>query len=220
MEHPANGKMHAYSQLQGGNTGSVYVVLDGSGGGSSYYNYKMLWEPWAGEATIVTIDYLGYGMSESTNAERTVDNVVSEIDTALSQTGIEGPYIFVSHSLGGFYTTGYSIKYPQKVAALILLDNAIPDDVLSGGDAEMAGYKQARPLYMLLKYTGILRFMTDNSSTWLNEEEQKASTYFEIKMLLNRTIMNEIGNTANNALYLDDQEVPPINTRADLGLQI
>ena len=79
--------MHVYSQLQDDQDAPVYVFLEGFGGGSSYYNYKMLWEPLSDKASIVTIDYLGYGMSDSTNADRTVDNIVTETSDALTTAG-------------------------------------------------------------------------------------------------------------------------------------
>lgn len=202
------GNIHVYTKLHGGLHKPVYVFLDGFGGGSAYYDFKMLWEPLSESASIVTIDYLGYGMSEITNSERFAGNIASEIDAALSNAGVQGPYTLVAHSLGGFYAMEYSIRFPDKVASLIFLDNAIPDDVLSENGADMTAYKDSRPIYMLLKYSGLLRFLPQNESPWLSGDELKASAYYERKMLLNRTIMNEIDNTSINAENLADKKAP------------
>ncbi|MDR2940763.1 MAG: alpha/beta hydrolase [Clostridiales bacterium] len=205
MVETANGKVHVFSKIQY-STKPTYVFLDGFGSGSAYYNYKALWEPMSESASVVTLDYLGYGMSEETKSDRTIQNIVSEIDDALSNAGIQAPYTFVSHSLGGFYATGYGIKYPEKVQALILLDNAIPSEAES--DTELLEYKQAKPVFMALKYTGLLRLMTQAQAPGLDPDEQKESVYYERKMMLNKTIINEIDNTIDNAKYLADKSVP------------
>jgi pimeloyl-ACP methyl ester carboxylesterase len=205
MVETANGKVHVFSKLKD-SAKQTYVFLDGFGSGSAYYNYKALWEPISESASVATVDYLGYGMSEVTKADRTIENIVAEIEAALSNAGIQAPYTFVSHSLGGFYATGYSIKYPEKVRALILLDNAIPSE--SESDTELSEYKQAKPLFMALKYTGLLRLMTRAQAPGLDGDEQKESIYYERKMMLNKTIINEIDNTIYNAKYLADKSVP------------
>jgi pimeloyl-ACP methyl ester carboxylesterase len=207
MIETRNGYVHLYSKPNDSGEPTI-VFLDGFGGGSSYYNYKSLWEPLSEQAPIVTIDYLGYGMSETTKADRSIDNIVSELDDALTNAGIAEPYIMVAHSLGGLYAADYSTQYPEKVQSLILLDNTVPNEVLEAGNGELEEYKQVRPLLLSLKYTGLLRLMTQNEAPGLSIEEQKSSVYFERKTLLNSTILNEIDHTAENAEYLADKKIP------------
>lgn len=206
MIETANGKVHVYTKLIE-NEGPVYVFLNGFGGGSSYYDFKRLWEPLSAHSSIVTIDYLGYGMSETTTAERTIEHVVSELDEALTNAGISGPYILVSHSLGGFYAAGYSVNYPEKTEALIFLDNSLPGDVLDETESEMDVYKQMRPQLLFFKYTGLLRLMEQGETPGLTVDEQKAYTYHQNKMLLNATVMDEIDHMKTNAAYLMDRPV-------------
>ena len=54
---------------------------------------------------VIFADRAGYGLSENTSQERTVENIVADYRTALGNAGIEAPYILLPHSIGGIYAS-------------------------------------------------------------------------------------------------------------------
>jgi pimeloyl-ACP methyl ester carboxylesterase len=120
----------------------------------------------ANYGTVVTYDRGGYGWSEKAKTDRTGQNIVKELYTALNKAGIEGPYILVGHSLGGMYVRLFAQTYQDEVAGLLLLDSR-PEDfskeakaifLEAGIDPVLEG---APPEYVMsaLKVTGIMRIM-------------------------------------------------------------
>ena len=75
---------------------------------------------------VVVVEPFGYGWSDKTNKERTVENIVEEIRLALQKANIEGPYILMPHSISGIYSMYYSNKYPDEVKAIIGIDPTLP----------------------------------------------------------------------------------------------
>jgi len=126
MVETENGMMHVYANIKE-DSEITYVFLTGLGGHSSYFEFKALREPLSENASVVTVDYLGYGMSENTTAERSIANIASEINTALVQADISGPYSFVVHSIGGYSAMAFTMAYPEKVADLIFIDSSVPE---------------------------------------------------------------------------------------------
>jgi pimeloyl-ACP methyl ester carboxylesterase len=56
---------------------------------------------------------------------------VSEVHAALRNTGINGPYVFVGHSLGGLVARLYAGRYPDEVAGMVFVDHAFHSIVMS-----------------------------------------------------------------------------------------
>ena len=72
--------------------------------------------------TVVCVEYFGVGFSSETKRPRTCENYVEEIRTALSKSGIKGPYVLMPHSISSVYSEYYASKYPDEVEAIISLD--------------------------------------------------------------------------------------------------
>ena len=72
------------------------------------------------------VELFGYGWSDLTNKERTVENIVEEIRTALKKSNIEGPYILMPHSVSGIYSMYYANKYPDETKAIIGIHSTLP----------------------------------------------------------------------------------------------
>jgi len=114
-------------------TGPSVVFLPGAGGmGLSYYAVQQQ----AGEfATSVLYDRAGTGWSDPIALPRTAKAVVAELRTVLRAASIPAPYLFVGHSLGGFYARRYAQLWPDEVAGLLMLDTAHEDYGASRSEA-------------------------------------------------------------------------------------
>jgi pimeloyl-ACP methyl ester carboxylesterase len=71
---------------------------------------------------------------------RTAANAVSDLHTLLKVARVPGPYVFVSHSLGGLIDRLYTATHPRRVAGMVLVD-ALAEYLRDPFDpAQMAAY--------------------------------------------------------------------------------
>jgi len=73
--------------------------------------------------TVCTVEFFGYGHSDSTDTPRTNENYVEETREALLLAGLKPPYILMPYSISGVYSEYYAAKYPSEIDGLILLDS-------------------------------------------------------------------------------------------------
>lgn len=114
--------MHVYTKGDGENT---IVLLSGLGTAAPVLDFEPLVNELAKNHKVVVVESFGYGWSNVTNKERTVENIVEEIRTAL-KSNIEGPYILMPHSISGIYSMYYANAYPDEVKAVIGIDFTLP----------------------------------------------------------------------------------------------
>lgn len=77
---------------------------------------------------VVSYDRAGLGWSERRSEPRTAERIVEELHALLDGAGIEGPYVLVGHSFGGLTTRLFASRYPDEVAALVLVDPVGPGE--------------------------------------------------------------------------------------------
>ncbi|WP_232515622.1 alpha/beta fold hydrolase [Aeribacillus pallidus] len=114
--------MHVYTKGDGENT---IVLLSGLGTAAPVLDFEPLVNELAKNHKVVVVESFGYGWSNVTNKERTVENIVEEIRTAL-KSNIEGPYILMPPSISGIYSMYYANAYPDEVKAVIGIDFTLP----------------------------------------------------------------------------------------------
>uniref|UniRef100_A0A8C2VVF4 (Lyso)-N-acylphosphatidylethanolamine lipase n=1 Tax=Chinchilla lanigera TaxID=34839 RepID=A0A8C2VVF4_CHILA len=99
------------------------VMVHGFGGGVGLWILNM--DSLSSRRTLHTFDLLGFGRSSRPtfprDPEGAEDEFVTSIETWRETMGIPS-MILLGHSLGGFLATSYSIKYPERVKHLILVD--------------------------------------------------------------------------------------------------
>ncbi|WKA60312.1 alpha/beta hydrolase [Planococcus shenhongbingii] len=130
-KHPAVGQlvevdgnnMHIYTKGKGDNT---IVLLSGLGTSASVLDFEPLTNELAKNNKVVVVELFGYGWSDMTEKERTVENIVEEIRIALQKASIKGPYILMPHSISGIYSMYYANKYPEEIEAVIGIDPTLP----------------------------------------------------------------------------------------------
>jgi pimeloyl-ACP methyl ester carboxylesterase len=98
---------------------SPTIVVDHSLGGIDGY---FLVEELAKLGRVCIYDRAGYGWSDSSPHPRTSAWIVTELDSLLTQAGIEPPYILVGNSFGSYNVRLYAHRFPEKVIGLVLTD--------------------------------------------------------------------------------------------------
>lgn len=73
---------------------------------------------------VVFVDRAGYGLSDDTNAEMTLEYIVEDYRKALKNAGLEPPYILLPHSIGGAYATYWVSNYPDEIKAVVFVDGS------------------------------------------------------------------------------------------------
>lgn len=69
---------------------------------------------------VVFVDRAGYGFSDDTDHEMTLDYIVEDYRKALQNSGLEAPYILMAHSIGGAYANYWASNYPEEIEAVVL----------------------------------------------------------------------------------------------------
>lgn len=103
-------------------TGGPTIVID-TGVGENYESWESIIESLSRETTrVCAYDRAGYGQSEPGPMPRDSQRVADELHLLLANSGEDGPFLLVGHSLGALNMQVYAASYPEEVAALVLLD--------------------------------------------------------------------------------------------------
>jgi pimeloyl-ACP methyl ester carboxylesterase len=100
--------------------GDPTVVIVGAG---FSFNWGLVQPEVAKFTQVCSYDHSGIGWSES-GPKDSCSLRVSEVHTALKNTGIKGPYVLVRHSLGGLVARVYAGQYPDEVVGMVFVDHA------------------------------------------------------------------------------------------------
>lgn len=76
--------------------------------------------------TVFAYDRPGYGRSPAVPGTRDPCAIADELHGVLHEAGLAPPYVLVGHSIGGLYQYAFARRYPDEVAALVLLDPTHP----------------------------------------------------------------------------------------------
>lgn len=116
-------KMHVYSKGQGNHT---ILLMPGLGTAAPVLDFEPLVDKLAVTNKVVVVEPFGYGWSDLTEKERSVENIVEELRTALKNSENEGPYVLMPHSISGIYSMYFANAYPEEVEAVIGIDLTLP----------------------------------------------------------------------------------------------
>ena len=107
--------------------GSPVVVCDAALGGSSL-SWTLV-EPAVSHVTrICTYDRAGFGWSDAGPLPRTAGRIADELHQALQLSAVLGPVVLVGHSFGGLVMRLLAARHPGQMAALVLIEPAVPED--------------------------------------------------------------------------------------------
>lgn len=101
--------------------GNPTVILDAMGTGWSIYWTRV--QPELAKLTrVCSYDRAGFGWSDSGPLPRTGDRMAEELHQLLIRSGIDGPYILIGHSLGGFIMRLFREAHRNDVVGIVLVD--------------------------------------------------------------------------------------------------
>lgn len=115
-------------------SGPVIVFENGLGGRMEWWSKVV--PAIANDTAYFAYNRPGYGKSAASETRRDGAHIVDELRAALLDQGMQPPYVLVGHSLGGLYMQLFARKYPQEVAALILVDSTHPKQLEGTGAME------------------------------------------------------------------------------------
>ncbi|MBR6580176.1 MAG: alpha/beta hydrolase [Ruminococcus sp.] len=227
------GKINVYTEGTGDYT---IVFLSGAGVTSPVLEYRTLYRRLSDEYRIAVVEKAGYGMSESTDTERTVENMVSESRQALKFAGINPPYILAPHSYSGFEAIYWANIYPDEIKAVLSIDMGLPDTAAEMGkvmtpDKFKAMAERNKKLFAKIQKRGLLAKLAKKitvdttgmiSSNHLKDEEKKLYEDLFYKNLTNKEIFEENMHLVSNGekagatgklkvpayFYISDMKVP------------
>ena len=108
-------------------SGAPVVVMEAALGGSSI-SWSLVQPAVARLTQVCAYDRSGFGWSDPGPMPRTAGRVADELRTLLDVGGVQPPFVLVGHSFGGLVMRIFAARYRDKVAGLVLVDPAHPED--------------------------------------------------------------------------------------------
>ncbi|KAG4101479.1 Alpha/Beta hydrolase protein [Neocallimastix lanati (nom. inval.)] len=145
--------------MAGKNNTTTIIILPGFSLTSPIIEFKSLSDNLSDKYRIVIPEALGYGFSDTTDKERTPENIVSELHEVIGKLGIKNYYL-MAHSFGGIYCLEWANQYPNEVLGFIGIDVSVPKQITLPelkNDCKMI--TKFCGLMNFLKALGILRFL-------------------------------------------------------------
>lgn len=104
-----------------GGSGPTMVLLSGYGTPAPAVDFAPLIRE-LDAFDVIVVEGFGYGYSDLDVANRTIENITSELHEVLAKLRVDEPVILVGHSVGGLYARYYANTYPDEVSAVIGID--------------------------------------------------------------------------------------------------
>ena len=116
-------RLHVYETGQGSPT----VVLEAGIAATS-----LSWRPVQNEiakfARVVAYDHAGYWGSDPGPKPRDARQVAQELHALLRRAELPPPYVLVGHSFGGIVARLYTMRYPNDVGGIVLVDPVLLEE--------------------------------------------------------------------------------------------
>jgi hypothetical protein len=77
-------------------------------------------------APIITYDRMGLGKSSPKESQIGIEDEITLLELGLQMLGFGKEIMLVSHSLGGFYSTLFAARNPDRVAGIVFIDANLP----------------------------------------------------------------------------------------------
>lgn len=151
---------------------------------------------------VVFVDRAGYGLSDDTDREMTLETIVEDYRTALKNAAIEPPYVLMAHSIGGVYASWWASRYPGELEAVVLIDGTPLSETVYDDEPDCPVTFEDRALAFLAEL-GFSRYVL-RSEHYLypdgfSEEEQLLGDALELRSMGSLAPVSESGLRQRNA---------------------
>jgi pimeloyl-ACP methyl ester carboxylesterase len=110
----------------------TFVIMPGYGAASPVLEFAPLVNNLDDHATVVVVEPFGYGYSDrKTEADRTLENMSTELHQTLTALHVHQPYTLMAHSIGALYALDYVNRFPGEVRAVVTIDGSVPIDAVA-----------------------------------------------------------------------------------------
>jgi len=106
--------------------GSPTVILT-AGRGDWAAVWGKVQAPIALKTRVCAWDRAGFGFSDPSSAPQDVSHTTTDLAEAFKRAKIDGPYVLVGHSMGGYESLLFADRHPRQVLGMVLIDPALPD---------------------------------------------------------------------------------------------
>lgn len=202
------------------------VGLAGNGMGDFAVTARQMTACLEEDNLVVFIDRAGYGFSDDTTNEMTLEYIVEDYRKALKNAGIEGPYVLMPHSIGGAYANYWVSQYPDEIEGIVFVD---------GSQLNATAFEEEEPYKVgfgdrflaLLAKLGFSRYVLREYSYHYpdnyTEEEQMLGDALMLMTLDSIAPVSESYNLASNAqsafASIVSNDVPKLYICASWGIQ-
>jgi len=155
-----------------GGTGPTLVLLSGYGTPAPAIDFAPLIRE-LDDFDVIVVEGLGYGYSDLSVGDRTIENITAELHEVLARLQLDGPVILAGHSVGGIYARYYANAYPAEVSAIVGIDPmaATTSSLNEGSPSVVEGLQAASGLVRLV--TTIAPDLVQPPGTAYTDEERR-----------------------------------------------
>src|SRR6185503_956519 len=108
--------------LQCAGSGSPTILLEAGDTDSGPDHWRFVIPGLIGEARTCTYDRLGLGKSSDATGCRELDDILDDLDALKAAASLEGPFVLVGASGGGFLMAGFAARHPEDVAGMVFVE--------------------------------------------------------------------------------------------------
>lgn len=201
-----------------GKSSKVLLILPGWNSISPILEFKPLAEKLSEYFTVITIEPLGYGLSDRTERLRGTCNIVEELHRCVENLGYCKYYI-LAHSISGLYCLEWCRQYEKEVEGFIGIDISVPGmeetnlcPIKTSIICKILLYKNW--IFNIIGINRLLFFINPYKIIHLDKKYQYSMEERDILETLclngsiNKTMLAEINQLNNNLLYVEMKKFP------------
>ena len=208
-----DGKKLSYEIFGEGNENTI-IFLPASGEFDPSVSYRPFINELSKDNKVVVLEPFGYGLSDDTDKERTVENTVDELHKAASGLGLD-KYYLMGHSWGGLHSLLWANEYPDEVMGVIGIDPSVPGmEELKMAHIRVIDIESvAKAVSKAVDFIGVNRLAVTISGLGIDEsafssDEAEKYRYLLLNRACTSNIMEEIFDAKRSLKSLSGKDYP------------
>lgn len=190
-------------------TGEQTVVFSaGNGTTSPYIDMYHLQNEVSAFSETVVYERPGYGWSEPSESERSVENMTAEMESVLTEATKNQSFIFVGHSMAALEIFHFAKNHPDQVDGIVLIDGVHPEYAAQMENTVPFSISVTK----FLNHTGLFRLLSNFESIKNNfvqpkdlpEELNDMALEFLLNQMWNDTMIAERKEIARNGEFVSE----------------